>query len=180
MTEHAKQILIDAFGRVRELVTDLTDGLSDEVATYRPDPGANSIAWLIWHLSRGQDHQVADLAQVEQVWPRWRERFGLPFDKWATGYGQGPKDVAAVRVSGDLLGEYHRDVHELTLRYLDSLTAQELDRIVDTRWDPPVTTAVRLVSVIGDTLQHLGQAAYVRGLASRRDGPWHESSAADR
>src|SRR5512132_3948523 len=67
MTEHAKQILIDAFGRVRELVTDLTDGLSDEVATYRPDPGANSIAWLIWHLTRGQDHQVADLAQVEQV-----------------------------------------------------------------------------------------------------------------
>jgi Protein of unknown function (DUF664) len=180
MTEHAKQILIDAFGRVRELVTDLTDGLSDEVATYRPDPGANSIAWLIWHLTRGQDHQVADLAQVEQVWPRWRERFGLPFDKWATGYGQGPKDVAAVRVSGDLLGEYHRDVHELTLRYLDGLTAQELDRIVDTRWDPPVTAAVRLVSVIGDTMQHLGQAAYVRGLARRRDSARHQSSAADR
>ena len=180
MTEHAKQILIDAFGRVRELVTDLTDGLSDEVATYRPDPGANSIAWLIWHLTRGQDHQVADLAQVEQVWPRWRERFGLPFDQWSTGYGQGPKDVAAVRVSGDLLGEYHRDVHELTLRYLDRLTAQELDRIVDTRWDPPVTAAVRLVSVIGDTMQHLGQAAYVRGLAQRRDSAWRQSGAADR
>jgi hypothetical protein len=180
MTEHAKQILIDAFGRVRGLVTDLTDGLSDEVATYRPDPGANSIAWLIWHLTRGQDHQVADLAQLEQVWPRWRERFGLPFDKWATGYGQGPKDVAAVRVSGDLLGEYHRDVHELTLRYLDGLTAQELDRIVDTRWDPPVTAAVRLVSVIGDTMQHLGQAAYVRGLAQRRDSAWRQSGAADR
>ena len=180
MTEHAKQILSDAFGRVRELVTDLTDALSDEVATYRPDPGANSIAWLIWHLTRGQDHQVADLAGVEQVWPRWRERFGLPFDKWATGYGQGPKDVAAVRVSGDLLGEYHRDVHELTLRYLDRLTAQELDRIVDTRWDPPVTAAVRLVSVIGDTMQHLGQAAYVRGLAQRRDSAWRQSGAADR
>jgi len=27
-------------------------------------------AWLIWHLTRGQDHQVADLAQVEQVWPQ--------------------------------------------------------------------------------------------------------------
>ena len=180
MTEHAKQILSDAFGRVRELVTDLTDALSDEVATYRPDPGANSIAWLIWHLTRGQDHQVADLAQVEQVWPRWRERFGLPFDQWSTGYGQGPKDVAAVRVSGDLLGEYHRDVHELTLRYLDRLTAQELDRIVDTRWDPPVTAAVRLVSVIGDTMQHLGQAAYVRGLAQRRDSAWRQSGAADR
>ena len=64
---------------------------------------------------------------------------GLPFGKWATGYGQGPKDVAAVRVSGDLLGGYHQAVHELTLRYLDGITAAELDRIVDTRWDPPVT-----------------------------------------
>ena len=83
-------------------------------------------------------------------------------------------------MGGDLLAEYHRAVHELTMSYLDDLTSEELDRIVDTRWDPPVTTSVRLVSVIGDTLQHLGQAAYVRGLASRRDNPWHESSAADR
>ena len=102
---------------------------------------------------------MADLAQVEQVWPQWREKFGLPFGKWATGYGQGPKDVAAVRVSGDLLSGYHQAVHDLTLRYLDGITAEELDRIVDTRWDPPVTASVRLVSVIGDTTQHAGQAA---------------------
>jgi hypothetical protein len=180
MTEHAKQILVDAFGRVRGLVVDLTDGLTDDIATYRPDPESNSIAWLVWHLTRGQDHQVAELARVEQVWPKWRERFGLPFDNWATGYGQSPKEVAVVRVSGDLLGEYHRDVHELTLHYLDGLTAEELDRIVDTRWDPPVTAAVRLVSVIGDTMQHAGQAAYVRGLAMRRDSAWHRRDAADR
>src|SRR5829696_128866 len=97
------QILADAFGRVRELVIDLTDGLTDEMAIYRPDPEANSIAWLLWRLTRGQDHQVANLAQVEQVWPQWRQRFRLPSDKWATGYGQGPEEVAAVRVSGDLL-----------------------------------------------------------------------------
>ena len=180
MTDHAQQILVDAFGRVRELVIDLTDGLTDEIASYRPDPGANSIAWLVWHLSRIQDDHVAALAQVEQAWTTWRERFDLPFRPWATGYGQDPQQVAAVRVSGDLLAEYHHAVHELTMSYLDGLTTEELDRIVDTRWDPPVTTAVRLVSVIGDTLQHLGQAAYVRGLARLRDNPWHESSAADR
>jgi hypothetical protein len=180
MTDHAKQILVDAFGRVRELVIDLTDGLTDEIATYRPDPGANSIAWLVWHLSRIQDDHVADLAQVEQVWPEWRERFGLPFGKWATGYGHGPEDVAAVRVSGDLLSGYHQAVHDLTLRYLDGITAAELDRIVDTRWDPPVSASVRLVSVVGDTTQHAGQAAYVRGLAQRRDRAWHQPDAADR
>ena len=180
MTDHAKQILVDAFGRVRELVIDLTDGLTDEIATYRPDPGANSIAWLVWHLSRIQDDHVAGVAQVEQVWPEWRERFGLPFGKWATGYGHGPEDVAAVRVGGDLLSGYHQAVHDLTLRYLEGITAAELDRIVDTRWDPPVTASVRLVSVIGDTMQHAGQAAYVRGLAQRRDRAWHQPDAADR
>jgi hypothetical protein len=180
MTEYARQILTDSFGRVRELVIDLTDGLTDDVATYRPDPGANSIAWLIWHLSRIQDDHVADLAQVEQVWVEWRERFGLPFGKWATGYGHGPDEVAAVRPGGDLLADYHGAVHELTMRYLDGITAEELDRIVDTRWNPPVTAAVRLVSVVGDTMQHLGQAAYVRGLAQRRDSAWHQSSTADR
>jgi uncharacterized damage-inducible protein DinB len=180
MTEHAKKILVDAFERVRGLVVDLTDGLTEDIATYRPDPGANSIAWLIWHATRVQDDHVADLAQVEQVWPQWRERFGLPFGKWATGYGQGPKEVAAVHVSGELLGQYHRAVHEFTLRYIEGLTAEELDRVVDTRWNPPVTAAVRLVSVIGDTLQHLGQAAYIRGLAKRRDSAWHQRDAADR
>jgi uncharacterized damage-inducible protein DinB len=123
---------------------------------------------------------VADLAQVEQAWPEWRDRFGLPFGKWATGYGQGPDEVAAVRSSGELLADYHSAVHELTLRYVEGITSQELDRIVDTRWDPPVTAAVRLVSVIGDTMQHLGQAAYLRGLAHRRDSAWHQTGAADR
>src|SRR5215207_7735453 len=103
----------------------------------------------------------------------------MPFEKWATGYVQDPKEVAAVRERGEQRGDYHRDVHELTLRYLDGITGYEMDRIVDTRWDPPVTAAVRLVSVIGDTMQHAGQAAYVRGLANRRDKAWHQPSAAD-
>src|SRR5215217_9138952 len=180
MSDHAKQILADSFGRVRELVIELTDRLTDDIANYRPDPGANSIAWLIWHLSRVQDDHVADLAQAEQVWPQWRERFALPFGRWATGYGQGPTEVAAVRASGDLLSGYHQAVHELTMRYVARITPAELERIVDTRWDPPVTAAVRLVSVIGDTMQHLGQAAYVRGLAERRDSAWHQSGAAER
>ena len=180
MTEHARQILTDSFGRVRELVINLTDSLTDDVASYRPDPGANSIAWLIWHLSRIQDDHVADLAQIEQAWAEWRDRFQLPFGARATGYGHGPEEVAAVRASGDLLADYHGAVHELTMRYIDGVTAEELDRIVDTRWNPPVTASVRLVSVIGDTMQHLGQAAYVRGLAQRRDSAWHQSRAADR
>jgi hypothetical protein len=160
----ARDLLVDSFTRVRELVVELTDGLTEEAATYRPGPKANSISWLLWHLTRVQDDHVAALARVEQAWPAWRERFGLPFSDWATGYGQSSEQVAAVRATGDLLAGYHADVHALTLDYVGEITADELERVVDTRWDPPVTASARLVSVLGDAYQHLGQAAYVDGL----------------
>jgi hypothetical protein len=175
-----RDLLVDFFDRIRELVVDLTDNLTDEAGSYRPDPQANSIAWLVWHASRIQDDHVADLAGVGQRWPAWRDRFGLPFGPWATGYGQSADEVGQVRVAGDLLAGYHADVDDLTRTYLDSLTTEELARVVDTRWDPPVTAAVRLVSVVGDLEQHLGQAAYVRGLVERRDRAWHTPGAADR
>ncbi|GAB3922384.1 hypothetical protein GCM10011575_13960 [Microlunatus endophyticus] len=157
----------DAFGRVGELVDGITSDLSPAVATYRPDQGANTIAWLVWHATRVQDDHIADLVGGEQVWPAWRDRFGLPFDDDATGYGQSAEQVGQVQVAGDLLAGYHRDVQKFTSSYVESLTGEELERVVDTHWDPPVTASVRLVSVIGDITQHLGQAYYVKGLAER-------------
>jgi hypothetical protein len=160
-------LLTDSFERVHDLVGSLTEDLPVEVSTYRPDAEANSIGWLIWHLTRIQDDHVAALAGVDQAWPAWRERFDLPFDASDTGYGPGSSEVAAVRVGSDLLAGYHSDVHALTLRYVATVTAAELERVVDEHWDPPVTASVRLVSVIGDCLQHLGQASYVLGMAHR-------------
>jgi Protein of unknown function (DUF664) len=169
MTENAaRDLLVDSFNRIRELVEELADGLTEEDSTYRPAPQANTPGWLLWHLTRVQDDHVAGLAGVQQVWPNWRDRFGLPFSDWATGYGQSADEVGAVRVSGELLAGYHADVHGLTLGYLEQLDADELARVVDTDWDPPVTVGVRLVSVLGDVLQHLGQAGYVRGLLATR------------
>jgi hypothetical protein len=164
-------VLIDAFGRVREIVGDVVAGLTVEQLTYRPDAGSNSIAWLIWHLTRIEDDHVADLAGRDQLWTEagWVQRFDLPFDASATGYGFDSDDVAAVRVDPpELLVQYHEAVHELVVDYLKSVDKTELDRIVDTRWDPPVTAGVRIVSVIDDAMQHVGQAAYVRGLVERR------------
>jgi uncharacterized damage-inducible protein DinB len=167
--ESAQEVLRDAFERVHGLVGDLTGRLPPDVANYRVDSDANSISWLLWHLSRVQDDHVADLAGVEQAWPHWRERFDLPLDDWDTGYSHSPAQVGSVRPGSALLAGYHEDVHQLTLRYLDQLDDEELARVVDTRWDPPVTASARLVSVIGDTMQHLGQAAYVRGLVERQE-----------
>jgi uncharacterized damage-inducible protein DinB len=136
----------------------------------RLDAEANTIAWLVWHLTRVQDDHVAEVAGRDQVWSTggWRERFDLPFDAQATGYGHSRQDVAAVQVSAALLLGYADAVHEQTVRYVRGLSDTDLDRVVDTAWDPPVTLAVRLVSVISDDLQHAGQAAFIRGVLDRR------------
>jgi hypothetical protein len=164
------ELLADAFGRIRGVVHRAVDGLTAEQLASRVDPQANSIAWLVWHLTRIQDDHLADAFQAEQVWVAqgWVERFGLPFDPRDTGYGHQADDVAAVRVaSGDLLVGYHDAVHEQTTRYVGGLGDADLARIVDRSWDPPVTLGVRLVSVIVDDLQHAGQAAFVRGILQR-------------
>ncbi|HEY1642757.1 MAG TPA: DUF664 domain-containing protein [Streptosporangiaceae bacterium] len=160
-------LLADGFGRVRYEVHECADSLAPDQLAYRPDGAANSIGWLVWHLTRIQDDHVAHVAGTEQVWTAdgWADRFGLPFLPSATGYGHGSAEVAAVQVSsGELLTAYHDAVYQRTLRYLPGLTDQDLDRVVDESWDPPVTLGVRLMSVISDDLQHVGQAAYLRGL----------------
>jgi hypothetical protein len=163
----ARELLRDSFVRLMEHVEGLTDGLTDDVSNYRPTPEANTIAWLIWHSARVQDVQVCDIADHSDAWTRdgWVDRFGLDLPPDDTGYGHGTDDVAKVRASAELLAGYYRAVHDMTLRFVDTLTAADLARIVDRRWDPPVTASARLVSVVDDCAQHLGQAAYVRGIA---------------
>lgn len=165
-----EELLRDAFDRIHELVHHAVDGLTGDELCYRPDPDANSIAWLVWHLTRIQDDHVAALAGTEQAWTSdgWFGRFGLPLDPTETGYGHDADDVAKVTVtSGELLIGYHDDVYQRTTRFVSDLGDEELDRVVDTRWEPPVTLGVRLVSVVSDDLQHVGQAAYLRGLVSK-------------
>lgn len=167
-------VLADAFGRIRGVIHDVVDGLSPDVLSARVEPGANTIAWLVWHLARVQDDHVAEVAGTEQVWlaEGWVRRFNLPFEDRATGYGQGSEDVGAVRVSsGDLLTGYYDAVHDATIRFVGGLADADFDRVVDESWDPPVTLGARLVSVLSDDLQHAGQAALLAGFdAVRRSG----------
>jgi uncharacterized damage-inducible protein DinB len=164
-------LLVDGFGRVRENVHAAVEGLTAEQLRTRLDDGGNSIAWLVWHLTRVQDDHVADVAGTEQVWTGqdWLSRFGLPFPAGDTGYGHRPADVEAVRVDEpDLLTGYYDAVHEQTVRFVAGLGEQDLDRIVDEAWDPPVSLGVRLISVLDDDIQHAGQAMYLRGLLERQ------------
>ena len=160
-------LLADAFERVRETVYDAVMGLTAEQLAFRPYPAGNSIAWLVWHLTRVQDDHVAGVAETAQVWEsgEWAPRFGLPAGSMDTGYGNTSEQVATITVeSAEVLTTYYDAVHERTIRYVSTLTDHDLPRIVDKAWDPPVTLGVRLVSVINDDTQHAGQAAYLRGM----------------
>lgn len=162
----SNELLQDAFGRIRDTVAATLEGLDDGSLVRRPASTGNSIAWLIWHLSRVEDVQVASAAGVEQVWTSqdYAGRFKLPLPERDTGYGHSSDKVDAVQAPPELLLEYYEAVHRQTVAFLETLGDEDFDRIVDTRWDPPVTLGVRLVSTIADCLQHVGQAAYAKGL----------------
>ena len=163
-------VLRDSFERVRDAVHPAANGLTVEELAFRPDPESDSIAWLVWHLTRIQDDHVADLRGMPQVWVShgWYDRFALPLDVSDTGFGHDADAVASVIADATSLLGYFEDVHETTVGYLATITDRDLERVVDPRWDPPVTLGVRLVSVIADDLQHVGQASYVRGILQRR------------
>jgi uncharacterized damage-inducible protein DinB len=160
------RVLIDAFTRISEEVHSTVADLTDTQLLFRPSDKGNSIAWLIWHLTRVQDDHISELADREQVWIEcsWHDKFKLPFSDFATGFGHTSEEVSAVQASAEQLLGYFDAVHAKTIEFLNNLKSDDYERIVDTSWDPPVTMAVRLVSVLADDLQHVGQAAYIRGL----------------
>jgi len=163
-------VLIDAYGRIQELVHIAADGLGPNALAYRIEREANSIAWLVWHLTRIQDHHVSEIAGRDQAYVAagWAERLLMAPDVNETGHGHTSAQVAAIQPAGpeDLLA-YHDAVIANTTQYLSGITADELDRVIDHRWDPPVSVGVRLVSVVSDNIQHAGQARYVRGIVDR-------------
>ena len=165
----ANQLLVDGFDRVRDIVQQAVDGLDEDQLSYRPDRDANSIAWLTWHLSRVQDDHIADVAGGEQIWTAggWVERFRLPFDVDSIGFGHTSDDVASVRASAEMLSRLPGRRAPGHRRLPQDAERRRLRTGRDERWDPPVTLAVRLLSVLGDTTQHAGQASYVRGLVDR-------------
>ena len=165
------EILQDGLARVAENVHAVVDGADPDVLNRAPAEGANSITWLVWHLTRVQDAQIADVAGTPEIWVSggWADRFALPFAPGETGYGQDPGDVARVVVADPaLLTGYYDATHRASIDYLAGLSDSDLDRVVDENWDPPVTLGVRLVSIVDDDAQHIGQAAYLKGLNALR------------
>lgn len=146
-----------------------------------PGGHPNSIAWLVWHTARETDAQIAPLAGTEQSWTAdgFADRFELSDVNLGTadvGLGQSAEDAWAVAVEETpagkaLLREYLDTVYDHFARWVETLTEADLARVIDEQWDPPVTLGVRVLSVIDDAAQHVGQAAYVAGTVEFVDLP---------
>jgi hypothetical protein len=161
------ETLLDLFDRIPPIVLRAIEGLDLKTLCTPPAPNTNPIAWLAWHIARVQDAQIPPGVGVDQLWVSqgWASRFGLDADPNNIGYGHDASQVAAVRPDNtEVLEGYLQAVHENTRAYISDLNATALDRVVDVKWDPPVTLGIRIISVAADCLQHAGQAAYVRGL----------------
>lgn len=157
-------ILTDSFGRVADDLPHLLGGLNEQQLLWQPSPQANHIAWLAWHIARCEDAQLAAIAGVPDVYSQgWADQFDLPYSADDIGYGQDAEKMRAFRLTDpSLLVDYYAATHAATLQILAGLDEARLDDLVD---DPyQVSIGVRLVSVVNDITQHLGQIAYLRGL----------------
>jgi len=162
-------LLADGYGRVQEFLEDVLRGLAHDDLNWQPRNDSNSIGWLAWHLARQQDVQIASLMWAEQLWIKdeWYSKFRRPADPEDIGFGNTPEQVSAFE-SPDMqtLLDYHRAVLERSKQYFLTLSKSDLDRELNEPWFQPLpTVGVRLVSILGDSLIHAGQAAYIRGLS---------------
>ena len=162
-------LLLDGYGRVQEFLKHVLDGLTQNDLDWQPRNDCNSIGWLVWHLTRQHDAQIASLIGEEQLWIRnkWYAKFKRPADQKDVGFGHTSEQVAAFKSpdTQTLLG-YHRDILERSKRYILSLSKTDLDTELDEpMFQPLPTVGVRLISIMDDAMIHAGQAAYVRGLS---------------
>ena len=162
------ELLRDGFEKVLSGVEHVLEGLEAEDLAWQPRPDCNSIGWLAWHLVREQDSAISYLMKAGQIWiaEGWHEKYGRAADPRDIGTGHTVEEAGAFR-SPDIpvALDYHRAVLERTKKYLDSLTIQELDRVVNLKYLPPLTTVgTFLITIMADGLEHAGQMGYVRGL----------------
>lgn len=161
------EVLAEAAARPLEGARLLRDSLTDEVLNAHPGGHDNSIAWLLWHTGREIDVQVAHLAGGDQLWERDRydERFGLGDIGSSIGYGHTTAEARSIVVADpDLLLDYLQAVTGALVGYTRGLSESDLDDVIDDSYDPPVTRGVRIISIIDDAAQHVGQASYAAGM----------------
>ena len=168
----ARDVLSEAASRPATEAKALVNTLPEGALNAHAGGHTNSIAWLLWHAGRQMDAQLAQLNGEPQVWhgQRFDSRFNLGELGDTEGYGHTAEQARAVVVEdAALLVEYLGAATAALSKYIAGLSEADLDDVIDTSWTPHVTRGVRLVSMIDDAAQHVGQAAYAAGVLAGAD-----------
>jgi hypothetical protein len=160
--------ILDTLNAIKWMLTRAVDGLTHEELTWRPGAEANSIGFILWHQTRGEDVFVQDwIQQKPQVWTteKWYERLQLPENPQDDGYGYTAEQVAAFPVPElkDLL-EYSEATRTQTVDYLKSTTADKLEQEIHTPIFGKRAIGWVFAILLCEIAEHTGQIAYLRGL----------------
>jgi hypothetical protein len=124
-------------------------------------PGVNPPGWLAWHLTRSHDRNFSEIAGRLQLWTNdgWHARFHRPPDPNDTGYLHTREQVHHFEVvQGDVVLAYHDAVVAMALLYLHRAPADDLARVsLSPTLKTSLTVQERLVGVLNEAMQHLGQ-----------------------
>lgn len=162
----------DLADRVRWDLLAVLDGLDPILLDAEPEAGTNSIGWILWHTCRSTDRAISELVDTGQLWTAqgWHARFGRELDPHETGYRHTALEVATFRSPApEVLRGYHLAVMQRVDGYLEAAGDDELvRRVTSPTWGDTLIARRRLTALLVDALEHVGQAALLRGTLERR------------
>ena len=167
-TMAATDVIKTALERNWGIVDRALDGLDDATLARQPTEQCNSIAWLLWHMSRVVDAFINTRLQSKpELWVQdaWRQKVGGGGDPGDFGIGWNAEQLAAwTAPSRETLLGYYEAMKANARQYLSSLTEADLEGTVVT---PPAAEPRPVSDLLGilvlDNVQHGGQIAYLRG-----------------
>jgi len=163
------EAILAAHRRNWDMVDTALSALDYDTLTRRPEDHCNSIAWILWHMSRVLDTFInTRLMFREQVWNKneWVSRFNIPDNLENRGVGWTAEDVSAWNPpQKDILVGYYEEVKVIFNSSVRDLTDDDL---AESRVILPVETPRLVADALGqvtwDAIAHGGQIAYLRGL----------------
>ena len=143
-----------------------TEDLTEEQLYHQPTPDTNSIAWLIWHLSRWRDKISAAAAGEPEVWisQGWAGKFGM--EDGRTGLGDTIEQVARFKVDTNMLTDYAEAAHKAIVERVSGFTTEQFNQEIEYTPGSPRPAWRALISVVEDSAEHTGQINYLRGMTT--------------
>ena len=106
----------------------------DDLMRQRPHPQVNSIAWILWHLTRVEDaglnRFVVDGSQVLDD-GSWMEKMDLPIRHSGGDMNFAEVDDLSQRINLQALQEYSKAVQLRTREIVSQLTYDSLDSVME-------------------------------------------------